>query len=268
MAGNTWLLTWTTYGTWLPGDERGFVGYVREKLPDDAKPADWRPRLELDTPPDDALRADDARRRVISNTSPRVIHNVPGTPYDGSIPVLKRYAESQMKGVPVWLNHAHAEVFLAECRRTATFRHWQLLAVAVIANHVHLVVAVAVDLPGERLLQEFKSYGSRMLNREFGKPSSGTWWTKSGSTRLLPNDRAVHAAVEYVRNQHRPLVVWIAGEDPSIGVEEQHPSTGVDGSMTIDDDTRRADDALRADDASRRVHDHDQPGRKKKDDGE
>ena len=21
-----WFLTWTTYGTWLPGDERGFVG--------------------------------------------------------------------------------------------------------------------------------------------------------------------------------------------------------------------------------------------------
>jgi hypothetical protein len=25
-----WLLTWTTYGTWLPGDERGFVSPVRE----------------------------------------------------------------------------------------------------------------------------------------------------------------------------------------------------------------------------------------------
>jgi hypothetical protein len=25
-----WLLTWTTYGTWLPGDERGFVSEVRD----------------------------------------------------------------------------------------------------------------------------------------------------------------------------------------------------------------------------------------------
>src|SRR5439155_10845907 len=25
----TWLLTWTTYGTWLPGDVRGFVSGVR-----------------------------------------------------------------------------------------------------------------------------------------------------------------------------------------------------------------------------------------------
>src|SRR5690349_21194983 len=25
-----WHLTWTTYGTWLPGDERGFVSNVRD----------------------------------------------------------------------------------------------------------------------------------------------------------------------------------------------------------------------------------------------
>lgn len=24
-----WLLTWTTYGTWLPGEDRGFVSPVR-----------------------------------------------------------------------------------------------------------------------------------------------------------------------------------------------------------------------------------------------
>lgn len=26
--GGTYLLTWTTYGTWLPGDDRGFVSLV------------------------------------------------------------------------------------------------------------------------------------------------------------------------------------------------------------------------------------------------
>ena len=25
-----WLLTWTTYGTWLPGDARGFVSNVAD----------------------------------------------------------------------------------------------------------------------------------------------------------------------------------------------------------------------------------------------
>jgi hypothetical protein len=53
MADNVWLLTWTTYGTWLPDDNRGFVGYIRER-----QPADSRQRL------DDAVRADEASRRV------------------------------------------------------------------------------------------------------------------------------------------------------------------------------------------------------------
>lgn len=144
-----------------------------------------------------------------------------------------------------------------------------------MANHVHLVVVVPAELRGERLLQEFKSYGSRALNQRFGKPTSGTWWTKSGSTRLLPNDRAVRAAVEYVRNQQRPLVVWIAKNDPSTGIDgsrttntlrddTNNPTTGVDGSTERADDKYRTDDAFRADDASRRVEHQHQPGRKKK----
>jgi len=208
MDGNVWLLTWTTYGTWLPGDERGFVGYVRNE-----EPADSRQRL------DDASRADDASRRVI--------HNTPGTPYDRSIPALKRYAQQQMKEAPVWLDLPQAEAFLAEAQRTAVYRQWRLLAAAIMANHVHLIVEVPEDLSGERLLQEFESYGSRILNQQFGKPASGTWWTKSGSTRLLPTDRAVTAAVEYVRRQHRPLMVWvwIAGENPSTSVDGSQPQT-------------------------------------------
>ncbi len=36
MEADSWLLTWTTYGTWLPGDERGFVGNVIEEAANDA----------------------------------------------------------------------------------------------------------------------------------------------------------------------------------------------------------------------------------------
>ena len=242
MAGNAWLLTWTSYGTWLPGDERGFVGYISEE-----KPADLRQRLD-----GEISRAD--------NTSRRVIHNIPGTPYDRDMPGLKRYASEQMKGDPVWLTLTQAESFLHEAQRTAGFHQWQLLATAVMANHVHLVVIVPDDLPGERLLQEFKSYGSRVLNKQFGKPQSGTWWTKSGSTRLLPTDHAVHAAVEYVRNQHRPLVVWIAGEDVSTGVagSGQNPSTGIDGSQAFCEPTTPVVGS----------NPSNTPGRKKKDGGE
>ena len=73
----------------------------------------------------------------------------------------------------------------------------------------HLVVAVIKDPDPEEILRDFKAYGSGRLNRTFGKPASDTWWTVSGSKRKLPNEPAVRAAVEYVRNQYDPLVLWV-----------------------------------------------------------
>jgi REP element-mobilizing transposase RayT len=190
MEADSWLLTWTTYGTWLPGDERGFVGNVVEEATNDT----------IQTA--DVVRAADASRRVT--------HNIPDTPYDRSMPGLRHYVLQQMRGEPVWIDSPQAELFLEEARRVAEFRNWPLLAIAVMANHAHLVVTAPKGIPGERLLQEFKSYGSRVLTRRFGARESGTWWTKSGSTRVLTHEKTVRAAVEYVRNQHQPLALWIA----------------------------------------------------------
>jgi hypothetical protein len=67
-----WLLTWTTYGTWLPGDERGFVSSVED------------------------------------GPGPQVRHNVPGTEPDADMPGLRRSAQELMRGQPVFLNHEQA----------------------------------------------------------------------------------------------------------------------------------------------------------------
>jgi REP element-mobilizing transposase RayT len=88
-----------------------------------------------------------------------------------------------MKGPPVLLNRAQADAFLSEARRTAVFRNSQLMAAAVMPNHVHMVVVAPAELSGERLLQEFKRNGARVLHQKFGKVAPGTIWTKSGSTR-------------------------------------------------------------------------------------
>ena len=166
-----WLLTWTTYGTWLPGDDRGFVSNVRE------------------------------------GPGPEVKHNTPGTAYDTKQRGLAIAAQQQMTGPPIRLTAALAGPLAEQFRETARFRGWSLLAVAIMANHVHLVVAVPGDPDPEVLLRDFKSYGSRCLNRLAGKPQSGTWWTASGSRRKLPDNAAVRSAVVYVGNQDFPLYV-------------------------------------------------------------
>ena len=55
MEADSWLLTWTTYGTWLPGAESGFVGNVLEEPANDAIRSS------------DVVRAADASRRVSFN---------------------------------------------------------------------------------------------------------------------------------------------------------------------------------------------------------
>jgi hypothetical protein len=70
-----------------------------------------------------------------------------------------------------------------------------------------------VGVPGDPdpsdILGDFKGYGSRPLNRRWGKPPSGTWWTEGGSKRKLPDEQAVGGAIRYVRDQPNPLAVWL-----------------------------------------------------------
>jgi hypothetical protein len=67
-----WLLTWTTYGTWLPGDTRGFVSDVRD------------------------------------GPGPEVRHNVPSTPYDADDPRVRQRALGLLVGQLVWLTAEQA----------------------------------------------------------------------------------------------------------------------------------------------------------------
>jgi len=169
--GGTYLLTWTTYGSWLPGDERGFVG------------------------------------RVPDGEAGHVVHNLPGEPYDADEPALRRSAGAQQKGPTVTLDGAAADVCAAAFREVSDTHGVVIHAAAVMANHVHLVVS-AEDADGARLLQLFKGVASRRLGQRFGRRPGGSWWTRHGSRRLLRDERAVEQAIRYVMTQEAPLVAF------------------------------------------------------------
>lgn len=175
----TWLLTNTTYGTWLPGDRRGSVTSVRDRRPGDPV-----------------------------GTS-RVEHDRPGEPWEPSRPGLRRSAEMLLKGAPIYLTLPQAEAALAQFLETAEHRGWALLAASIMDNHYHLVIAASVEMTADRVLSDLKAYATRRLSREFGAPASGTWWTSRGSKRWLRDVRAIEDATKYVLyKQPRPLVVW------------------------------------------------------------
>jgi REP element-mobilizing transposase RayT len=180
-----WLLTSTCYGTWLPGDARGSVTRVRDRRPGD------RP------------------------SSTRILHNQIGEQFEPIRPELRASALAGMKGHPIRLTSEQAAVVVAQFQETCEYRSWRLLAAAVMWNHFHLVVNCD-NSRAEKSLADLKAYASRALNHRFGQPESGTWWTNKGSKRLLANEIAVAAAIEYVlRRQPRPLAVWPESSCPA-----------------------------------------------------
>ena len=168
-----WFLTWTTYGQWLPGDPRGCVTRVR------------------------------------NSGTPRIEHDQVGTPNDADIPELLKSAQIALKCPPVRLSSEQAAVLLTQFQETAAHRGWLLVAVGIMANHMHLVTGVPGDPDPEKILQTYKSYGSRSLNKSWTKPASETWWTESGSRRKLKDEAAIYTTIEYIRNQEYPLLIWI-----------------------------------------------------------
>jgi len=184
----TWLLTSTTYGTWLPGDERGFVSRVRDK------------------------------------DGHYVLHNIHGEPYDRDMPGLRLAAKGKLKCAPILLTKGQAVAVAEQFLETATHRGWGLITCAVMANHFHSVVEAPDEVPSADILGDLKSYASRRLNRTWRKPVSGTWWTESGSRRSLPDADAIRSATRYVRDQFNALVVWIRSDWARMLIEEGlHP---------------------------------------------
>jgi REP element-mobilizing transposase RayT len=96
---------------------------------------------------------------------------------------------------PIYLTLDQAVALLPQFQQTASYRNWILLAVAIMANHAHVVVGVPGDPNPGDLLRDFKSYASRVLNRRWGTPPSDTWWTESGSMQKLPDEPALRAGV-------------------------------------------------------------------------
>ncbi|MFO1004488.1 MAG: transposase [Planctomycetaceae bacterium] len=167
-----WFLTWTTYGSWLPGDARGYVGVA------------------------------------IDESGRAVNHNQYGTPAAPPNESLRESARRSLKSTPIVLTQAQAESLFTQLQETAKIRRWLLIAVAIMQTHLHLVVGVHGDPDPDKVLGDFKAYGSRCLNQGWGQPKSETWWTTGGSTRKLADDLAVETVVPYIRQQPNSLLIW------------------------------------------------------------
>ena len=167
-----WLLTNTFYGQWLPGDDT----------------------------------VDPSRSVRVHRTTlyrPRVEHDVPGTDVEPPRRGLNLASKRLMTSEPVEFNLQRAEILFAQFQETAEFRKRPLWAAAIMWNHFHMVVHAPDDPEPDRMLGDFKAYGSRALNRSCSRDR--TTLVAEGSKRKLPDDAAVIAAIRYVTDETAAL---------------------------------------------------------------
>ena len=120
-----WFLTWTTYGTWLPGDKRGFVGTAENDIGDVVNP--------------NQIGAQPANPNVR----------------------LRATAENLLKSNPIVLSYEQAQELYLQIQETARIRGWLILAVGIIHTHLHVVVGVPGDPKPDKILNDFKAYATR-----------------------------------------------------------------------------------------------------------
>jgi len=169
-----WLISWTTYGSRVAGDEDGFVSNV----------------YALDG-------------------GTEVRHNAPGTDCSADMPLLESYVRDNMLDEPYYLVQPQAETLIAQYLQTCGIRKFELCAASVMYNHTHILVGVPGDPDPHHLRELFKSWATRALKPNWPLPKSGRYWTAKGSVRKKEGD-AVGSSVIYVaRLQPKPLAAYV-----------------------------------------------------------
>jgi REP element-mobilizing transposase RayT len=123
-------------------------------------------------------------------------HNLRGAPLIDPSKARATVERQRMDQPPFLLDAQDRAAVLDTLHEVCTNRGWTLFAAHVRTNHVHAVVEATV-LP-EKVMNAFKAYASRRLNRASGCEMARKRWSRHGSTRWLWNDRDVRTALRYV----------------------------------------------------------------------
>ena len=116
------------------------------------------------------------------------------------LPPEKKWAETntqRLNGEIVILDAAQRSCVEEAVHETCRIRHWDLEAINVRTNHVHMVVSIGEKKP-EMALNAFKANATRKMREAGCWQSERTPWADKGSRRYLWNERSVALAIEYV----------------------------------------------------------------------
>jgi REP element-mobilizing transposase RayT len=123
-------------------------------------------------------------------------HNEYGAPLAPTDPEKEQSARDRAREDPVELTIEQRRLVERAIRDLADRYGWTIHAIAVMRDHVHVVITAPRE--GEALREAIKATASRWLNREFGKR---TWWAEGGSAKYLWDNDYFANATDYVNDQ-------------------------------------------------------------------
>jgi REP element-mobilizing transposase RayT len=136
-------------------------------------------------------------------------HKLSGSRLLAADPQRASTERQRMNQTPYSLDRDSRAAVLEALREVCLQRGWNLLAAHVRTTHVHVVVEAEVG--PEKVMNDFKSYASRGLNRLGRDGSERKRWARHGSTRWLWKDQDVQKAIRYVvEEQGEPMAVFVA----------------------------------------------------------
>jgi REP element-mobilizing transposase RayT len=179
-----YFLTWTTYGTWLPGDERGWVkrgeGF---QLPDPIRRSDAEARMT-----EDACSLDNEQRKLVETT----------------IADHCRIRGWYLHTVNRRTNHVHVVVTASrdpdEVREQ--FKAWCTRKLKELQQSRTRSATLARRASEGRLPARRASEG-RLPARRASEAVSHirrNWWTERGSKRFIGDEESLEAVIRYVRD--------------------------------------------------------------------
>ena len=125
-------------------------------------------------------------------------HNKRGEPPLSRDDFRRESARRKLAGVPVTLSPIARICVDASVRETCLSRGWQLHALNVRTNHVHLTVSAEVT--PERVMEAAKAWATRRLREAGLATPDAPVWSRHGSTKRLWREAELEAATEYVMN--------------------------------------------------------------------
>lgn len=178
-----YFLTWNTYGTWLPGDERGWTLYGHGwQLPD--------PALKLEAAAsmtEDACRLDVEQREEVER----------------QIAETCRIRGWELHAVNCRSNHVHVVVTATQNPKIVRNQ----LKAWCTRRLKELELKQRQSRPRLRfgLVSGAKQHGMTEGIREQGDDTRENWWAERGSQRVINNLEGLGAAILYVRDgQDKP----------------------------------------------------------------